>query len=285
MSPLKISPAPRTIEVMAVAKTPEPEVVEDVVAEIVEVLPVVMPIPPLLVARPVPPVPVEPVEEEVKVMEKAKKEVTAPVPEVPVPVTDTIKPSVVLESVKPADVVDIRPPPPPKSADDNDENDKHAIVPAPAEKEIRKPATPTTTSTPAGKTQPTSSKDLIPVLNPGLFSRIPKGHVLRCKVIRKVTLLDKAHPIYSVINETDDKFLMAGRKRKKTKSVNFLISSSPDELTKESKHYVGKLAANFQRTQFILYDSRLYNKVAPGKGLKELVCVNYVRTPHFHFLL
>jgi hypothetical protein len=35
-------------------------------------------------------------------------------------------------------------------------------------------------------------------------------------------------------------------------------------------------SANFQRTQFVLYDSRGYNKHAPSKGLKELAAVTYV---------
>lgn len=115
---------------------------------------------------------------------------------------------------------------------------------------------------------------------------------------RKKLLIDKSHPTYFLYNEADDQFLLAARKRKKTKSVNFIISTNPEELTKDSKYYVAKLrwvllvyktsmllmsywlslfdSANFQRTQFILYDARGYNRHAPGKGLKEVSAVSYV---------
>jgi hypothetical protein len=60
-------------------------------------------------------------------------------------------------------------------------------------------------------------------------------------VYRKKNILDKAHPTYLLYNEADDAFLLAARKRKKTKSVNIIISSNAEELTKESKYYIAKL--------------------------------------------
>ncbi|KAJ3030589.1 UNVERIFIED_CONTAM: hypothetical protein HDU68_008482 [Siphonaria sp. JEL0065] len=113
--------------------------------------------------------------------------------------------------------------------------------------------------------------------NPKLFSRIPQDFLLKCRVQRKKNLLDKTHPTFYLYNETDDKFLLAARKRKKSATVNYLISTSQDDLSKDSTHYIAKLKANFQRTNFILHDARFYNKNSNGKGLKEIACVSYVR--------
>ncbi|KAJ3116327.1 hypothetical protein HDU96_009887 [Phlyctochytrium bullatum] len=124
------------------------------------------------------------------------------------------------------------------------------------------------------------NKDVKPVeiTNPKLFSRVPLESILRCKLYRKKNLLDKAHPSFFLYNEADDKFLLAARKRKKSKSVNYLISTSQEDLTKDSEHYAAKLRANFQRTNFILYDARHYNKNLKDKGLTELACVTYSKT-------
>ncbi|KAI9336695.1 hypothetical protein BDR26DRAFT_864389 [Obelidium mucronatum] len=107
-------------------------------------------------------------------------------------------------------------------------------------------------------------------VNPKLFSRIPQDFLLKCRVQRKKNLLDKTHPTFYLYNETDDKFLLAARKRKKSATVNYLISTSMDDLSKDSTHYIAKLKANFQRTNFIIHDARFYNKNTSGKGLKEL---------------
>ncbi|KAJ3231098.1 hypothetical protein HDU81_004039 [Chytriomyces hyalinus] len=117
------------------------------------------------------------------------------------------------------------------------------------------------------------------VSNPKAFIRIPDdGFVLKCRVTRKKNLWDKAHPTFYLYNEVDDKFVLAARKRIKSKTVSYLISTSMDDLSKDSTHYVAKLKANFQRTNFILYDARFYNKNTNNKGLKELACITYSKT-------
>ncbi|KAI8801560.1 Tub family-domain-containing protein [Cladochytrium replicatum] len=114
--------------------------------------------------------------------------------------------------------------------------------------------------------------------NPPLFRRLLLDGIIRCRLYRKKTLYDKAHPIFTLFNETDDKFLLAARKRKKSKSVHFVISTSQDDLTKDSKNYVAKLKANYQRTNFILYDARSYVKNRLDKGLREAACISYSKT-------
>ncbi|KAJ3177192.1 Tubby- protein 3 [Gaertneriomyces sp. JEL0708] len=116
------------------------------------------------------------------------------------------------------------------------------------------------------------------VSNPRVFFRLPEGHILRCKLYRKKNLLDKAHPTFFLYNQADEQFLLAARKRKKSKSVNYVISNSHVDLSKDSKHYIAKLKANFSRTNFTLYDARSYNPRATNKGLRELACVSYSKT-------
>ncbi|KAI9321149.1 hypothetical protein DFJ73DRAFT_876748 [Zopfochytrium polystomum] len=117
-----------------------------------------------------------------------------------------------------------------------------------------------------------------PIVAPKLFMRIAPDSILKCRMYRRSNLLDKAYPTFFLYNETDDKFLLAARKRKKSKSVAFLISTSQDDLSKDSAHYVAKLKANFQRTNFILSDARYYNKNAKNKGLREMSCAIYSKT-------
>lgn len=116
------------------------------------------------------------------------------------------------------------------------------------------------------------------ITDPKLFQRLPRKGILRCRVYRKTSLFDMSHPTFFMYNEADEKFLMAARKRVKSKNINYIISSSHDELTKNSTHYVAKLKANPSRTQFVLFDARAYNDHAPAKGLRELAAVSYSKT-------
>ncbi|KAJ3066311.1 Tubby- protein 3 [Podochytrium sp. JEL0797] len=116
------------------------------------------------------------------------------------------------------------------------------------------------------------------VVNPKMFSRIQPDFLLKCRVQRKKNLLDKTHPTFYLYNEVDNTFLLAARKRKKSAMVNYLISTSQDDLSKDSTHYIAKMKGNFQRTNFILLDARFYNKTTAGKGLKEMSCVSYSKT-------
>ncbi|EPY85303.1 hypothetical protein CB1_000388013 [Camelus ferus] len=62
-------------------------------------------------------------------------------------------------------------------------------------------------------------------------------------------------------------FLLAGRKRKKSKTSNYLISTDPTDLSREGESYVGKLRSNLMGTKFTVYD----HGVSPAKaqGLVE----------------
>lgn len=48
---------------------------------------------------------------------------------------------------------------------------------------------------------------------------------------------------------------MAGRKRKKSTTSNYLISTDPTDLSRAGESYIGKLRSNLLGTQFTVYDN------------------------------
>ena len=48
---------------------------------------------------------------------------------------------------------------------------------------------------------------------------------------------------------------MAGRKRKKSATSNYLISTDPTDLSRGAESFVGKLRSNLLGTQFTVYDN------------------------------
>lgn len=82
-------------------------------------------------------------------------------------------------------------------------------------------------------------------------------------------------------------FLLAGRKRKKSATSNYLISTDPTDLSRGGESYVGKLRSNLLGTHFTVYD----NGLSPRRGesredwkknsaRQELAAIVYVITIH-----
>ncbi len=49
-------------------------------------------------------------------------------------------------------------------------------------------------------------------------------------------------------------FLLAGRKRKKSTTSNYLITTDPTNLSKAGNSFIGKLRSNIVGTQYTLFD-------------------------------
>lgn len=49
--------------------------------------------------------------------------------------------------------------------------------------------------------------------------------------------------------------MLAGRKRKKSTTSNYLISTDPTDLSRGGESYIGKLRSNLLGTQFTVYDN------------------------------
>uniref|UniRef100_A0A8D0EDH2 Tubby-like protein n=1 Tax=Salvator merianae TaxID=96440 RepID=A0A8D0EDH2_SALMN len=99
----------------------------------------------------------------------------------------------------------------------------------------------------------------------------PRGLTLKCRITRDKKGMDRGlFPTYYMHLERDDNrkvFLLAGRKRKKSKTSNYLISIDPTDLSREGESFVGKLRSNLMGTKFTVYD----HGVSPFKaqGLVE----------------
>lgn len=55
--------------------------------------------------------------------------------------------------------------------------------------------------------------------------------------------------------------IITGRKRKKSKTSNYVISADPTDLSRQTDGFVGKLRSNVFGTTFFMYDSGLKNNI------------------------
>ncbi|KAM9425874.1 tubby protein homolog [Pholidichthys leucotaenia] len=86
----------------------------------------------------------------------------------------------------------------------------------------------------------------------------PRDVTIQCRVTRDRRGMEKGiYPTYYLHMEKEDGkrvFLMAGRKRKKCKTSNYLISTDPTNLSRDTSSYIGKLRSNVLGTKFTVYD-------------------------------
>ncbi|XP_066488435.1 tubby-related protein 3 isoform X2 [Tiliqua scincoides] len=86
----------------------------------------------------------------------------------------------------------------------------------------------------------------------------PRGVTVKCRITRDKKGVDRGlFPTYYMHLERDDSrkvFLLAGRKRKKSKTSNYLISIDPTDLSREGESFIGKLRSNLMGTKFTVYD-------------------------------
>ncbi|XP_055137064.2 tubby-related protein 3 isoform X1 [Symphalangus syndactylus] len=117
-----------------------------------------------------------------------------------------------------------------------------------------------------------------------VYSPAPQGVTVRCRIIRDKKGMDRGlFPTYYMYLEKEENqkiFLLAARKRKKSKTANYLISTDPVDLSREGESYVGKLRSNLMGTKFTVYD----RGICPikGRGLvgaaharQELAAISY----------
>ncbi|XP_075045669.1 tubby protein homolog [Mixophyes fleayi] len=87
----------------------------------------------------------------------------------------------------------------------------------------------------------------------------PHGMTLKCRITRDKRGIEKGiYPTYYLHLERDDGkrlFLMAGRKRKKSKASNYLISVDPTDLSRGGESYIGKIRSNLLGTRFTVFDN------------------------------
>ena len=98
----------------------------------------------------------------------------------------------------------------------------------------------------------------------------PRNVTVRCKVTRDRKGMDRnLYPTYYLhLERTGQRklFLLAGRKRKRSATSNYLISCDPTDLSRSGESFVGKVRSNMLGTAFTIYDSGDNPKKAKTNG-------------------
>ncbi|KAG8567868.1 hypothetical protein GDO81_013810 [Engystomops pustulosus] len=112
----------------------------------------------------------------------------------------------------------------------------------------------------------------------------PRSIMFQCRITRDKKGVDRGlYPTYYLHLERDDGkrlFLMAGRKRKKSKTSNYLISVDPTDLSRGGESVIGKVRSNMLGTKFTVFDSGVNPEKEPfvqeRESLRqELVSISY----------
>uniref|UniRef100_A0A3P8WE95 TUB like protein 1b n=1 Tax=Cynoglossus semilaevis TaxID=244447 RepID=A0A3P8WE95_CYNSE len=95
----------------------------------------------------------------------------------------------------------------------------------------------------------------------------PQGVTVKCRVTRDQRGMDKSlYPIYYLHLDNEKKtFLLAGRKRKRSATSNYLISIDSTDLSRGGDNFVGKLS-NLMGTKFTVFD----NALNPDRALPDM---------------
>ncbi|XP_069124069.1 tubby-related protein 3-like isoform X1 [Argopecten irradians] len=125
----------------------------------------------------------------------------------------------------------------------------------------------------------TLTPDITENLDSFVFKPAPQGQTVKCRITRDKKGVDRGiYPTYYLHVEREDGkkiFLLAGRKRKKSKTSNYLISTDPTDLSRGGEAYVGKLRSNLLGTHFTLFDNGDNPKQNYENARKELIGVVY----------
>uniref|UniRef100_A0A8D1W2Q0 Tubby-like protein n=1 Tax=Sus scrofa TaxID=9823 RepID=A0A8D1W2Q0_PIG len=101
----------------------------------------------------------------------------------------------------------------------------------------------------------------------------PQGITVKCRITRDKKGMDRGmYPTYFLhLDREDGKkvFLLAGRKRKKSKTSNYLISVDPTDLSRGGDSYIGKLRSNLMGTKFTVYDNGVNPQKATSSALES----------------
>ncbi|KAK9973794.1 hypothetical protein ABG768_024499 [Culter alburnus] len=95
-----------------------------------------------------------------------------------------------------------------------------------------------------------------------------QGVTVKCKVTRDKRGMDRGlYPTYYLHLDNEKKvFLLAGRKRKKSTTSNYLISIDPTDLSRGGENFIGKLRSNLMGTKFTVFDNALH----PDRALPDM---------------
>ncbi|XP_049621217.1 tubby-related protein 1 isoform X2 [Suncus etruscus] len=110
----------------------------------------------------------------------------------------------------------------------------------------------------------------------------PQDRTVRCRLTRDKKGMDRGlYPTYFLHLDSEKKvFLLASRKRKRSKTANYLISRDPTNLSRSGDDFVGKLRSNLLGNRFTVFDNgqnphRRASSADVGSLRQELAAVIY----------
>ncbi|KAG1932578.1 tubby protein [Pimephales promelas] len=163
------------------------------------------------------------------------------------------------------------------SEDDEDEAEEQSRSLSPNTENTRPASASSTKSTteciPASSPSAEGSSVEVDNLEEFVLRPAPRGVTLKCRISRDKKGMDRGlYPTYFMHLEREDGkkvFLLAGRKRKKSKTSNYLISVDATDLSREGESFIGKLRSNLMGTKFTVYDNGTNPSKSPGALLEE----------------
>jgi len=117
-----------------------------------------------------------------------------------------------------------------------------------------------------------------------VFQPAPQDEQIQCRITRDRHGIDnRAYPIYYLHLEREGMkkvFLLGARKRKKTTTSSYVISTDPTDVSRKNDSFVAKLRSNMMGTRFTCYDSgKAYSEpgalINPDNLRKEMVTIGY----------
>lgn len=132
---------------------------------------------------------------------------------------------------------------------------------------------------------PESEGDLTGPVEQWVLQPATQGLLYKCRITRDRKGMDRGlFPIYYLHLEKDygkKIFLLAGRKRKKSKTSNYVVSCDPTDLSRHADGFVGKLRSNVFGTTFFVYDNG--SKTDVDNSRQDLAVVIYVSFSFLRF--
>ncbi|QDZ18272.1 tubby-like protein [Chloropicon primus] len=99
----------------------------------------------------------------------------------------------------------------------------------------------------------------------------PKDGHVQCTIRREKGNFGMYPKYILQLDGPEGDFLLSARKRKKSKSSNYLISLDKDDLARQSGNYFGKLRSNFIGTEFVIFDKGSKPQDNGAKGIQPNV--------------
>ncbi|XP_055922844.1 protein king tubby [Eupeodes corollae] len=119
--------------------------------------------------------------------------------------------------------------------------------------------------------------DVVGQIDHFVMQPAPQGVLFKCRITRDRKGMDRGlFPIYYLHLERDygkKIFLLGGRKRKKSKTSNYIISCDPTDLSRQADGFCGKLRSNVFGTSFSVFDRG--NKDDPESPRLDLAAIIY----------